>query len=60
MARGKDLSDFERGFSNETTAQLANVSIGTMTEVISAFRFMEKTLVNVVKSAHVVTMMLVH
>ncbi len=47
MARGKDLSDYERGFivgarmaggSVTKTAQLARVSIGTVTEVASAFR----------------------
>ena len=55
MARGKDLSDFERGFiigarmagaSVTKTAQLASVSIGTVTKVTSAFRSMGKTSVN--------------
>ena len=47
MAKGKDLSDSERGFvvgaSVTKTAQLACVSIGTVTEVTSAFRSMGKT-----------------
>lgn len=53
MAKGKDLTDFDRGFiigarmagaSVTQTAQLASVSIGTVTIVTSAFR--SKTSVN--------------
>lgn len=55
MARGKDLSDFERGFivgarmagaSVTKTAQLASVSKGTVTKVTSAFTSTGKTSVN--------------
>ncbi len=55
MARGKDLSDFEREFivwprttgaSVTKTAQLALVSVGAVTKVTSAFRSEEKTSVN--------------
>lgn len=55
MVRGKDLSDFERGFiigarmggaSVTKIAQLACVSIGTVTKVTSAFRSVGKTSVN--------------
>ncbi len=58
MARGKDQSDFERGFIVGTqmvgstvtkTAQLARVSIGTVTKVTSAFRSMGKTSVRYVR-----------
>ena len=52
MARGKDISDFDRGLivgtqmagaSVKKTAHLAAVSVGTVTSV---FRSMEKTSVN--------------
>jgi len=55
MARHEDLSDFESGFtvvaqmagaSVTKTAQLASVSIGTVTKVTSAFRSMGKTSLN--------------
>uniref|UniRef100_A0A3B4XRT0 Transposase Tc1-like domain-containing protein n=1 Tax=Seriola lalandi dorsalis TaxID=1841481 RepID=A0A3B4XRT0_SERLL len=55
MTRGKDLSDFERGFivgarmagaSVTKTAQLASVSIGTVTKVTSAFSSLGKTSVS--------------
>uniref|UniRef100_A0A3B4YW54 Transposase Tc1-like domain-containing protein n=1 Tax=Stegastes partitus TaxID=144197 RepID=A0A3B4YW54_9TELE len=55
MVRGKDLSDFERGFivgarmagaSVTRTAQLASVSIGTVAKVTSAFRATGKTSVS--------------
>ena len=49
MARGKDQRDFEKGFvviahSVTKTAQLAGVSIGTLTKVTSTFRSMERRL----------------
>uniref|UniRef100_A0A3P8SKM5 Transposase Tc1-like domain-containing protein n=1 Tax=Amphiprion percula TaxID=161767 RepID=A0A3P8SKM5_AMPPE len=55
MVRGRDLSDFERGFivgarmagaSVTRTAQLVGVSIGTVAKVTSAFRVTGKTSVS--------------
>ena len=72
VTREKDLSAFERKFIIEArvagvsvtkTHQLAEVSIGTVTKVPSAFRSMGKTSVNgeiVVESIHSLTMALVH
>ena len=59
MARGKDLSDFERRFivgarmagaSVTKTAQLACVIRGTVTKVTSAFGSMGKTSANTVRN----------
>lgn len=43
MARGKDSSDFERGF---IVGSMASASVVTVTKVTSAFKSMEKTSVN--------------
>ena len=61
MTRGKDLSDFERGFivgvrmagasvTVKTGWQLTGVSIGTLIKVTSACRSMGKTSVNRVRN----------